>query len=82
VAASAAVSVARSANGRRAQARRITHGDNDYRVQVVEPICELVRFLGEEIDRHNPAEWYARASTAVRQEIESCPIYEYVEIMP
>lgn len=62
--------------------RGYIHGDNDYRVQVVEPICELVRFLGEEIDRHNPAEWYARASTAVRQEIESCPIYEYVEIMP
>ena len=62
--------------------RGYIHGDNDYRVNVVEPICELVRILGEEIDRHNPVEWYAKASEAVRAEIESCPVYEYVEIMP
>ncbi len=62
--------------------RGYIHGDNDYRVNVVEPICELVRFLGEEIDRHHPAEWYAQASATVREQIENCPVYEYVEIMP
>ena len=62
--------------------RGYVHGDNDYRVKVVEPICELVRFLGEEIDRYDPAGWYAQASASVRQQIESCPVYEFVEIMP
>lgn len=62
--------------------RGYIHGDHDYRVNVVEPICDLVRFLGEEIDRHDPQQWYASASPAVRQEIDDCPIYQYVEIMP
>ena len=56
--------------------------DEDYRREVVEPICELVRFMGEEIDRHNPHEWFARASLPVRKLITDCEVYEYVEIMP
>lgn len=56
--------------------------DEDYRREVVEPICELVRFMGEEIDRHNPQEWFARASLPVRRQITDCEVYEYVEIMP
>ncbi len=57
-------------------------GDRAYREGVVEPICELVRFLGREIDRHDPAAWFARASPAVRSEIADCAIYSYVEVMP
>lgn len=56
--------------------------DEDYRREVVEPICELVRFMGEEIDRHNPQDWFARASLPVRKQITDCEVYEYVEIMP
>lgn len=56
--------------------------DLTYRNNVVDPICELVRFLGSEIDRHNPHDWYARASLDVRKVIRDCEIYEYVEIMP
>ncbi|MDO6385942.1 radical SAM protein [Uliginosibacterium sp. 31-12] len=56
--------------------------DEDYRREVVEPICELVRFMGEEIDRHDPQAWFARASLPVRKLITDCEVYEYVEIMP
>jgi len=56
--------------------------DEDYRREVVEPICELVRFMGDEIERHNPKEWFARASLPVRKQITDCEVYEYVEIMP
>jgi hypothetical protein len=36
--------------------------DERYRVNVVEPICELVRFMGREIDRHDPHAWFAEAA--------------------
>jgi len=56
--------------------------DEDYRREVVEPICELVRFMGKEIDRHHPQQWFAAASLPVRKQITDCEVYEYVEIMP
>ena len=56
--------------------------DDDYRRQVVEPVCELVKFLGEEIDRRDPVAWYANAPLALRKEIADCEVYEYVEVMP
>jgi radical SAM protein with 4Fe4S-binding SPASM domain len=57
-------------------------GDEAYRHNVVEPICDLVRFLGREIDRHDPQAWYAKAPLAVRNTLRDCEVYEYVEIMP
>lgn len=56
--------------------------DDNYRQKVVEPICELVRHLGHEIDRHDPKAWYARASVPVKKALRDCEVYEYVEIMP
>jgi hypothetical protein len=56
--------------------------DAPYREQVVEPICELVKFMGAEIDRRDPHASDARASIPVRREISDCEIYEYVEVMP
>ncbi len=56
--------------------------DLRYRTNVVEPICELVRFMGREIDRRNPQAWFERASLPVRRQITDCEVYEYVEIMP
>jgi len=56
--------------------------DLAYRRQVVEPICELVKHLGREIDRHHPKEWYARAALPVKKALRDCEVYEYVEIMP
>lgn len=57
-------------------------GDQNYRKKVVEPICELVIFLGREIDRHDPHAWYAKAPLDVRKTLRDCEVYEYVEIMP
>jgi radical SAM protein with 4Fe4S-binding SPASM domain len=58
--------------------------DNDarYRHNVVEPICELVRFMGREIDRHDPHAWFARLPVPVRRRLVDNEVYEYVEIMP
>ncbi len=57
-------------------------GDKRYRENVVQPICDLVRFLGRERDRHNPEAWYAKAPLDVRKTLRDCEVYEYVEIMP
>jgi radical SAM protein with 4Fe4S-binding SPASM domain len=56
--------------------------DQRYRDNVVDPICELVRFLGKEIDRHDPHTWYAKATLDMRKTLRDCEVYEYVEIMP
>lgn len=56
--------------------------DQRYRDSVVEPICDLVRFLGREIDRRDPHVWYAKAPLDVRKTLRDCEVYEYVEIMP
>lgn len=56
--------------------------DLRYRTNVVEPICELVRFMGREIDARNPLAWFEKASLPVRKQITDCEVYEYVEVMP
>ncbi len=56
--------------------------DARYRRNVVEPICALIRFIGREIDRHAPHEWFARLSPPLRRQLTECEIYEYVEVMP
>ena len=56
--------------------------DERYRRKVVEPICELIRFIGREIDRHLPRDWFAGLSPALRRQLTDCEVYEYVEIMP
>ena len=53
-----------------------------YRLNVVEPICDLIRFMGMEIDHHAPREWFARLSPPLRRQITDCEICEYVEVMP
>ena len=56
--------------------------DERYRRNVVEPICDLLRFIGREIDRHDPHAWFARLPLPLRQRLLDAEIYEYVEIMP
>jgi radical SAM protein with 4Fe4S-binding SPASM domain len=56
--------------------------DERYRANVVEPICELVRFMGREIDKHDPQAWFSAASLPVRKQLIDAEVYEYVEIMP
>ncbi len=56
--------------------------DVQYRSNVVEPICELIRFMGREIDQRKPQAWFEQATLPVRKQIMDCEVYEYVEIMP
>ncbi len=56
--------------------------DERYRVNVVEPICELLKFMGREIDRRDPAGWFSRLTLPVRQRLVGAEIYDYVEVMP
>jgi radical SAM protein with 4Fe4S-binding SPASM domain len=56
--------------------------DERYRQNVTDPICELVRFMGQEIDRHDPQAWFARLPLPLRRQITDCEVYDYVEIMP
>lgn len=56
--------------------------DERYRANVVEPICELLRFMGREIDRHDPQAWFERLTLPVRSRLIGAEIYDYVEIMP
>lgn len=57
-------------------------GNDQYRTRVVEPICELVRFMGREIDAHDARGWFERAEPAAQQELARSPVYDYVEVMP
>jgi radical SAM protein with 4Fe4S-binding SPASM domain len=56
--------------------------DARYRSNVVEPICELIRFMGREIDKRKPQAWFEQATLPVRKQLTECEIYEYVEVMP
>ncbi len=56
--------------------------DLRYRANVVEPICELLKFLGREIDKHDPHAWFARLPLPARKRLLDAEVYEYVEIMP
>ena len=56
--------------------------DERYRRNVVEPICDLLRFMGREIDRHDPQAWFARLPLPERQRLLDAEVYEYVEVMP
>jgi radical SAM protein with 4Fe4S-binding SPASM domain len=57
-------------------------GDEAWRQRVTDPVCELVRHLGREVDRHDVAAWYARLPLPLRRRLTDCEVYEYVEIMP
>lgn len=56
--------------------------DERYRHNVVEPICELLRFIGREIDKRDPHAWFARLPVSQRKRLLDAEVYEYVEIMP
>ncbi len=62
--------------------RGYVENDAQYRLNVVEPICQLICFLGREIDRYDPQNWFSQLSPALRRELTDCEVYEYVEVMP
>jgi uncharacterized protein len=56
--------------------------DADWRTNVAEPVCDLIRFMGEEVDRHKPHAWFAAAPVPVRKAIADAEVYEFCEVMP
>ncbi|MBZ8139249.1 radical SAM protein [Rubrivivax gelatinosus] len=56
--------------------------DGDWRAKVTDPICELVRHLGREIDRHDAAAWFEQLPLPQRRVLLDCEVYQYVEVMP
>ncbi len=56
--------------------------DMQWREAVTEPICELIRFIGEEVDRRDPESWFAAAPAAVRDRLTNAEVYEFCEVMP
>lgn len=62
--------------------RGYVENDAAYRADVVEPICELLRFLGDEVDRYDPRAWLASLPVPLRRQLTDAEVYEYVEVMP
>ena len=56
--------------------------DRRWREKVTEPICDMIRFMGEEVDRRQPEKWYPGASLPLRKQIADAEIYEFCEVMP
>ena len=56
--------------------------DEHWRTQVTEPICGLIRYMGEAVDRCNPLDWHARASLPARNRLANAEVYEFCEVMP
>jgi uncharacterized protein len=56
--------------------------DHHWRTTVTEPICELIRYLGEAIDRRDWRQWHANAPVPVRNRLVNAEIYEFCEVMP
>jgi radical SAM protein with 4Fe4S-binding SPASM domain len=56
--------------------------DEEWRTTVTQPICDLIRFMGEEIDRQDPDRWYASAPLPLRQRLMNAEVYEFCEVMP
>jgi uncharacterized protein len=56
--------------------------DETWRKNVTEPTCDLIKYLGEEIDKHDPLHWFAGAPLPVRKKISDAEVYEFCEVMP
>jgi radical SAM protein with 4Fe4S-binding SPASM domain len=56
--------------------------DSNYKINIVEPVCELVKFLGDEIDRYDYRSWFINQDLITQNLIRNNEIYEFVEVMP
>ncbi|MDE3020857.1 MAG: radical SAM protein [Pseudomonadota bacterium] len=57
-------------------------GNDNWKKNVTEPTCDLIRFMGEEVDRYHPDLWFAKAPLSYRNKIAGAEVYEYCEVMP
>ncbi len=56
--------------------------DGHWRRAVVEPICDLIRYMGEAVDRHDWRQWHRLANVPLRNRLVNAEIYEFCEVMP
>ena len=56
--------------------------DQHWRTKVTEPICGLIRYLGEAIDRRDWRKWHADAPVPLRHRLANAEVYEFCEVMP
>jgi uncharacterized protein len=56
--------------------------DEAYRVGCVDPVCELVKYMGKKMAEGDPVGWFNKLSTEDQRFVTSAPIYDYVEIIP
>ena len=56
--------------------------NDSYRTEVVEPVCELVKYLGSRMVEGDPVKWFNKLSAKDKQLVISAPIYDFVEIIP
>lgn len=61
--------------------RAYTLKDDVYRKEVVEPVCSLIRFMGNLIIANEPQSWVGNLRTNLRNQIIDNAVYEYVEVM-
>ena len=62
--------------------RAYVDNNEEYRNKVVEPVCELVKYLGDAISRYDIKKWYNSLSEANKNEILYSKLYNYTEIVP
>jgi len=62
--------------------RAYVKNDTAWRENVTEPTCDLIRFMGAEVDRHDPRGGYVRATLPQRKKLADAEIYEFCEVMP
>jgi radical SAM protein with 4Fe4S-binding SPASM domain len=62
--------------------RAYVKNDTAWRENVTEPTCDLIRFMGEEVDRRDPHGWYAKSALPQRKKLADAEIYEFCEVMP
>lgn len=53
-----------------------------HQASVVSPICELIRFIGEEVDKYDIGLWWDCLPSRTREKLLDNPIYQFVEVMP
>ena len=56
--------------------------DDKYRTEVVEPCCELVKYLGKSMQRYDIKSWFNSLSEENKDFLLHAPIYDRVEMIP
>lgn len=56
--------------------------DLNHRMSVTEPICDLIRFIGQEIDKYDLETYFKQLPPPDQEHLKNAAVYDYVEIMP